>query len=248
MSRTSFTKETTKKIQHVEQYLAATEVGKRLSEIGRWKQFRTEETDEEWLSLLGPTAFVLPHQRHFVRFLQRWISTPEHLLLLGSSVHGIGEAVVGDTPYHLKTAESEAEEFAAAITLIQALDLETTLVQELEDAYRQVVIGENASLNALFSALEKTEHLDTAIEVFSNLQRDMKMVKGPILIFNVLSSDLPKVLDWAEKFPDSVGRYLKYYQSTISDMFDFATSPDSTTTPTPQFIESLERWVAWIER
>ena len=134
----------------------------------------------------------------------------------------LGEIEVGDIPASEKTAADEEVESVAAIAIINLLKLDLENLALLEFAYKEAIAGENAVLNFLFKAFEKTEYLDTAIHVFQKLNEGSEMTHGKFLIARVVAINLPQILTFAEQLPSSIGEYLKANQESITNMFDFS--------------------------
>jgi hypothetical protein len=219
--------------------------------ILRWRDFRSQETNEEWTTLLGLTAIVLTHQEYFTDFVAHWAQGLESadlkLLLEASSIHDLGEISVGDIPEPLKNGQDETKEAAAAMKLIDQLTtIDPELREELKRAYEQVIVGENAVLHLLFKAFERLEYLDTAVHIFESLQSGLNMDKGTFLIARVLAYDLPKVIAHAKQFPESIGAYLLQYQATIQSMFQYSESAVNDEF-TEKFESSLTQWQSYLQ-
>jgi len=206
--------------------IRSSEFATQLAEMERWTGFQDKETREEWLDLLGPTAIVLSHQEHFTDFVEKGGQSIEKeilsILLLASAIHDMGEIKVGDIPASEKTTADEEIESVAAIAIINLLELDLENLALLEFAYKEAIAGENAVLNFLFKAFEKTEYLDTAIHVFQKLNEGLEMTHGKFLIARVLAINLPQILSFAEQLPNSIGEYLMANQELITNMFDFS--------------------------
>lgn len=233
----------------IQQAIRTSAVGEKLATIERWQRFRSDETSEQWLELLGPTAVVLTHQEYFVQFVQQWVSELEELSLtqfvLGASVHDLGEAELGDIASPDKTASDEAQEVDLAVEAIRSLPLEKEQIRELIESYQTVVKGDNPALHYLFKSLEKTEYLDTAIHVFEQLNSGRAMEKGWLMIARVLAFDLPKVLTYAQALPNVVGKYLQSKTAQIDLMF--AQSQTNVTEDfRPQFVVAQQNWQKFI--
>lgn len=233
----------------VQQAIKDSIIGTQLSTIERWHKFRSGETLADWIDLLGPTAVVLTHQEYFVQFVKFWVKNLEELkfrqLLLASSVHDLGEAKLGDIASPDKTIIDEKNEVNFAIEAILFLPLDNSLVQELIDAYHEVVKGDNESLHYIFKALERTEYLDTAIHLFDKLSQGKTMEKGWLMIARVLAFDFPKVLKYAEALPNIIGEYLNTYHDQISAMFEqsqTAVTPDFET----NFLQNKSDWQKYL--
>ena len=211
---------------NIRETVRSSEFAAQLAEMERWTGFQDKETREEWLDLLGPTAIVLSHQEHFTDFVEKWGQNIEEeilsILLLASAIHDMGEIEVGDIPASEKTAADEEVESVAAIAIINLLKLDLENLALLEFAYKEAIAGENAVLNFLFKAFEKTEYLDTAIHVFQKLNEGSEMTHGKFLIARVVAINLPQILTFAEQLPSSIGEYLKANQESITNMFDFS--------------------------
>lgn len=221
--------------------------GPRLQKIERWAKFRTTETTEKWLELLGPTAVLLSHQEHLVEITYRLLTDlipPEELtiLLLAQAVHDLGELTKGDIPAPIKTEKQEKVEHAAALKLIK----QVSECEEIAHCYHEVVMGENAAAHSLFKAIEKSEYVMTAMHVFEKIRYEnhTKHDNLWLLVVRVIALDLPKALDYAVSFPDSIGTYFLEQAGVIDRMFvesswrvteDFAT----------QFTTSEDKWGAW---
>jgi hypothetical protein len=199
-------------------------VGDQLSKIERWQKFRSNETLDEWIDLLGPTAVVLTHQEHFLEFVLFWIKNLDEPTLrqfsLAASVHDMGEAKLGDIASTEKTVADELKEVDFALEAILSLPLDHPLILELLHSYQEVVKGDNESLHYIFKALERTEYLNTAIHLFEKLASGKEMEKGWSMIARVLSFDFPKVINYAESLPNIVGEYLATNRELIEQMFE----------------------------
>lgn len=210
-------------ILQIQQAIRNSQTGLKLEKIERWQKFRTEESAVDWIDLLGPTAVVLTHQEHFLKFALLWVKNLEEQkfrqFILATTVHDLGEAKLGDIANPDKTTIDEANEVDFALEAILSLPLEHPLIQELITAYLEVVRGDNESLHYLFKALERTEYLDTAIHLFKKLSEGNSMEKGWLMIARVLAFDLPKVIKYAETLPNIVGEYLIANQELINRMF-----------------------------
>lgn len=199
-------------------------LGEKLSQIDRWQRFRTNETKQEWLELLGPTAVVLSHQEYFVDFVSAWVNglsqNMQRQLILATSVHDLGEAQIGDIASPDKKPSDEVIEIDFALKAILSLPLDHGLIEELVLSYESAVRGDDEVLHLLFKALEKTEYLDTAIHVYGSLQSGKDMEKGWIMISRVLALDLPKIIHYAELLPNIVGQFLLAHVDKIDEMFE----------------------------
>lgn len=153
----------------------------------------------------------------------------------------MGELEIGDIPASKKTTEDEKAETIAAITIFNSLDLELEKLATIESAYRQAIAGENAALNFLFKAFEKTEYLDTAIYLFLKLNEGLETTHGKFLIARVIAINLPQILVYAEQLPGSIGEYLKAHQGLINLMFDFSEAA-VTEDFASNFAESKQLW------
>lgn len=195
--------------------------GAQLAKVERWSRFRSEESTKEWLQLLGPTAVVLSHQELLVDISRDILGNSleaEQLLvvLLAMSVHDIGESVKGDIAAPDKTAADDKSEARVALQLIKTLPH----AEEVASAYSQVVAGENAALHTLFKAIERTEYFLTGIHLFEQLEkRQDKPEKLWLMVARILAFDLPKVLEYAQMFPETIGKYLLARREIIDRMF-----------------------------
>lgn len=211
-------------LSQIQTAIRTSPIGDQLNQIERWQRFRTSEDRTLWLQLLGPTAVVLSHQEHFLEFVFTWVKNlPEaefRMLLLGTSVHDLGEAKLGDIASPDKTLGDEAQEVDFALEAILTLPLEHPLIQELVEAYNKIVRGDDTVLHLIFRSLEKTEYLDTAVTVFDSINSGLEMEKAPILISRVLALDLPKIINYAQLLPHIVGEYLLAHIAQIDEMFE----------------------------
>lgn len=213
-----------KNLSAIETSIRDSDVGKKLLAIERWSKFRNDESTDQWIELLGPTAIVLTHQEYFVYFIMACAQNlPQdivEMLVLAASVHDLGEVEVGDTASPDKTVQAEQEEHLQALSVIEAVGFDQTTELMLKDAYQQVVAGENLSLNFLFKSLERTEYLDTGIHLFRSLQSGQEMQQGNYMIARILAFDLPKIIDTAYKLEIVIGDYLVKNADTITQMFE----------------------------
>lgn len=234
-----------RELSQIQSAIRKSPLGEKLSQIERWQRFRTQETTQEWLDLLGPTAVVLSHQEYFVDFvilLTNGLSENERRqLVLATSVHDLGEAQIGDIASPDKKLSDEIIEIDFALKAILSLPLGHELIEELVSSYEAAIRGDDEVLHLLFKALEKTEYLDTAIHVYQSLEGGKTMEKGWTMISRVLALDLPQIIFYAEALPNIVGQFLLAHVDVIDEMFNqsekFVTKDIEDT-----FIISLGHW------
>lgn len=225
--------------------------GESLAKIERWSPFRQGETTEEWCRLLGPTATVDTHQEYIVDLAEFLLAdtkliSPEEkeTFLLASLVHDLGEMAISDIPSPLKTDQDQRHEWQHALVFLSSL----TFSKEATDAYRQVVMGENMVLHQLFKAIEKSEYFITAMNLFEQVTRH-RLQKENLwqLIAKVLAYDSPGVLQHAQQYPTTLGKYFLQRQLQVQLMFQEARShvqpPDLEA-----FTRSQALWEAWLSQ
>ncbi|HJY98141.1 MAG TPA: hypothetical protein VJ227_00295 [Patescibacteria group bacterium] len=220
--------------------LGASEAGESLKNTYRWAQFRTTESNEDWIKYLGKTGQVFSHGILFFNYMKWFIAkengrfTPEETetLLWGVAPHDTGEAkitgsvFVGDKSAQVKTAMDEKKETKVAYRVISLLGVPEEMRERLLEGYKKVVEGEDPKLHRAFKALEKSEYVFTAMKVYSNIK---KFGNGEVLglaapmIGRVLVIDLAKVIDvYAPEYPNSIGRFFKENHCVIDDMFAYS--------------------------
>jgi hypothetical protein len=210
------------KVDFIRQAIRNSPFAAELTRQERWSLFRARENKAEWISLLGPSAIVLSHQEFFTDFVLRCCNdlSPGKMtaIILAATTHDMGEATRGDIAASLKTGADDELEYIAAVQNIAQLKLPADFITELVGYYQEVVMGKNAELHGLFRALERTEYLDTAIHVFHSLQRGELMEKGWLMVSQVITNDLPKIIAFAKEYP-SIGFYLVEQRQNIDLMF-----------------------------
>lgn len=236
-------------LQEVRNKIRNSPVGEKLSTIERWSGFRSSETTDKWVLLLGPTAVVLSHQEYFTDFVLKWAEELDpdtrETLVLAASIHDLGEAISGDISAYLKTPDDENNEHLHAIATLKEIEFAQNTMNTLEKAYKLVVLGENQALNFIFKALERTEYLDTGIHLFLKLQGGEQMDKGYYMIARILAFDLPKILKYALKLPNIIGEYLHQNSELISEMFVIARASVEDDFQ-QNYDESLSEWHKFI--
>lgn len=217
------------------------EAAESLKNIYRWSQFRTDESNEEWLDALGPTAQVYSHGwtmmdygRNFLLWERgRFTSDQEKTFLLGLVVHDWGEAVIngkgiGDIGAYVKTAVDEKKESVIARKVIRSLDLSEETKQILTKAYKDVIEGGDPELHNYFKALEKAEYVLTARDVYLGGKwrraNGRQGIKNEIpLVGRVLVFDLAKLIDeYAKQYPNSIGARFKSESYLFDEMFRYS--------------------------
>ncbi len=210
-----------------------------LKSIYRWSTFRVNETDEEWREALGPTAIDYEHGYLMVDlavdFLahekDRFTEPQQRKFLLGIMLHDFGESIlkgnddsIGDVSAQIKTTEHEKKESIIARVVINSLDLDESIKEEMITAYHDVVEGGDPELNKYFKAIEKSEYVLTAMQVYlhGKWQRSIgkKGIENEIpLVGRVLVKDLPKVLEnYAKEYPSIASRF-RSDSKLIDEMF-----------------------------
>lgn len=223
--------------------LEKSEAGKSLSETYRWGQFRKDETDEQWMGILGSTGRVDSHMRLFSKYTRafaamengRFTEEAKEIFLDGIDNHDIGEAKIngmgiGDISAQIKTSADEKKESVMARKVISTLNVPQKLKDKMWYAYDQVVNGKNTELNQSFKALETTEYVLTAMNVYKNCRRLEAQGKPGLaledaLVGRVLVINLAKVLDvYVPLYPNSIGLFFKTNSSLIDKMIEHSSS------------------------
>ncbi|QQG41559.1 MAG: hypothetical protein HYV90_05395 [Candidatus Woesebacteria bacterium] len=223
--------------------LAKTEAGRSLKEILRWSEYRTGESEQEWISKIGITGQDFLHTTTLMPqigevFLRlegdRFSSSEQETFRYGLISHDFGEAKIngkgiGDISASIKNAKDEKIESGIARKVIASLDLPKETKDKLLNGYHEVVEGGNPKLYDAFKALERTEYVITAMKAFVNCRRleiqgkpgikEEKAMIGRVLVIN-----LTKVLnEHVPNYPNSIGRLFSNNRELIDQMFDFST-------------------------
>lgn len=221
--------------------------GEALAKIERWSTFRNGETTEEWIRFLGQTAIVLTHQEmevveHLLRDDTTVSDADKARLALAYAFHDIGEIVVDDLPNPEKTPESDMAEWRAAIPLLSAIARDIGVGNELVDTYMDIVAGDDAKLHHLFKAIERTEYFMTGIHGYLALVDDNDASPNKwMLVTRVLAFDLPRIIEYAKAYPESIGKFLFEQQHNISAMLAKC-SPVVTPDFSDQYRQAVRDW------
>lgn len=230
------------------------EAGPSLIKTARWSGFRVEESDEEWLRALGPSAFIMSHMIWFYQYhlvlveLENGLTSAQKLVLqYGTLIHDIGEAKIngvgiGDVAAHIKTTDHEKQEAEIAMRILNSLDVEEDVRQNLRLGYSLVIMGNSPLLSHIHKAYEKLEYVSTALNVF----RNKGIVNEGRMVRRVLVNDLSKVLD---QYSDlgSVNVYLRFMKDVIEGAFDWSSNYSEGDIDNERFLIARGMWESFIQ-
>lgn len=203
-----------------------------LSSMPRYARYMDGETLEEWIALLGPDVDSFYHPQATAEIVDAMIRVnreqgmsiteiQEVLLRVAAWNHDWGEIIfddegVGDISFDQKTEAHELAETAIFHRVVSHIeDGEGKAI--IQEAYIQVVRGEDANLWQLFNAAERVGYLLTTIRCFTGVDgKRIRNWRG--LIGNSLSNQIGALLEYAQQLP-YVRLTLSQTEATITEMF-----------------------------
>jgi hypothetical protein len=166
-------------VNHIEQ-----EYIKQLKSLLRYDRFRGDESEIEWVQLLGPDVLSLTHPHATLKITRNFISYNQfhdvpltelesEQLKIATLVHDWGELKIdgkgiGDVSYDQKTEAHEKDE--AAIFKQVVTDIKNEDEREmLTIIYTEVVLDRKSKLGSMFNAIERIGYLQTAIRAYEGV-------------------------------------------------------------------------------
>lgn len=197
----------------------------------RYDRYRTNETTEEWIELLGPDVRARTHPHEAARHVHNLITTQEaHGNPLGNTMktmlyvtpfpHDWGELIVegegiGDINYEKKTAEHERQE-RAVFQRITDLVPSATERGFFRATYDEVVSDRVSPLGKLFNIVERVGYVETAINAYLG-NRGQRIENWSGLSGNVLALQIPALLNVREH--PYVDLFLAENETIINHMY-----------------------------
>lgn len=190
-----------------------------LSSSVRYERYRTTESLQRWVDLLGPDVLALTHPHATSRITEDFIAfnssngitlseDQKTLLSLTPWVHDLGELIldgdgVGDISYEFKTDEHEKKEVIIFQRVISDLS-DRVSKTSMDIAYREIAMSRETLLGRMFNAIERIGYLSTAMRAFIGVDGE-RIVNWKGLVGNVLSNQIEPLLAYSNEYP-----YVKY--------------------------------------
>lgn len=221
--------------------LRKTSAGRSLQRMLRFGLYKDpKETSVHWKKILGPSAATYTHMQYLYYFLSNFLKNElsrdpalfnrekQRVLLMASSCHDFGEAIIdgegiGDIAAPLKNKKHEEKEREMFERVLGLLKLDKNIISELKEAYQNVVVENSSHLHRFFRAVEKTEYIDTILKTYKKCTNGYKLVNQKLLIRQVLSYDLPFVIEYSKEFY-SVKKYLFINANHITGAIKFSSN------------------------
>lgn len=213
-------------ILHIESLFA-----EQLENSVRYERYRTDETFEDWINLLGPDVRARTHPHEAARHVHNLITTQEaHGNPLGNTMktmlyvtpfpHDWGELIVdgegiGDINYEKKTAEHEKEE---RVVFQRVTDLVPNPTERgfFRATYDEVVSDRLSPLGKLFNIVERVGYVETAINAYLG-NRGQRIENWSGLSGNVLALQIPALLKVREH--PYVNLFLSQNEQILTHMY-----------------------------
>lgn len=197
----------------------------------RYNRFRTDETIEEWVEILGPDVLFLTHPVESARITHDLAATEEaygkpfgaklkNQLYTAPWIHDFGEIMIGnegigDISFDKKTDDHEHEEIKIFRKVMDAL-ADPSDSQTLNDVYATIVMDRHSPLGQAFNAVERIGYLETAVRAYLG-HGGRRIERWQELSANVLQNNMATLLSLRQKYPyaDVVLRENRHVVSAI---------------------------------
>lgn len=196
--------------------ISSCEYGKTLKNQTRFGRFQPEGVStQEWQRLLGLDVNNLGHMpmtAKITHFFTQYCKNPpkdwpgtltedaifsereEGLLVLAANVHDLGEAIVGDIPSHIKTAQDHEDEMAILKKQMQELFGNNGVYSAISEAMDKVIIPRDTKLARAFHAIEGIGFLRVAVRAWERKDRVDPVTREALasLAKSVVSREIPR--------------------------------------------------------
>lgn len=218
---------------------AETKFGKSLAGRTRWEYFRPDYvTSEEWIDLLGADADNLRHtplmyglMRQFLRRSEGFSQEESKILLLAAITNDWGEAgdeeagipTAGNINFGKKTQSDQLHEQSTHQTVFRHMLGDDQI--KLQLIVESTLFTNESRLGVAYDAVRRISYLRTALIAFHrSLATNDEELQSSLqwLTADVLSNQLPKLLQYAQTFP-AISEYVGGAKENIDAIFENVT-------------------------
>lgn len=205
---------------------------KEFASVIRYSRFKSIETVDEWIYLLGGDVILSNHGKITDKITQEFIAYnkkngvefnnfEETILRTSALIHDWGEVIiegygVGDISYDKKRVSDRRREFEVFDKLLTKLPIKKD-AKALSKVYYSVCMDRENNLGRIFNAVERVGFIKNAIDAYLGKEgKKIKNYKG--LVGNVLSNQIIALVDYSKEFP-YICQFLKENKTLIIAMF-----------------------------
>ena len=192
----------------------------------RYERYRADESNEEWVDLLGGDVLFATHPYTTQAIIDRLVAESTldaqsvQDLRTASLIHDWGELSidsegVGDISYDQKTDADEQEEYSIFKKVISPL---TPSVRDyFYHLYTTIVRDRTSTLGEIFNSAERIGYLETGLRAFIG-KNNKRITNWEGLSANVMSNQIRPLITLAEKYP-AVKNILNNHRDALDTLF-----------------------------